>query len=193
MKKITYFLLLLMSFFVINSCSNEREGEDGINKNSKIKFEKVSIIEQDGLHAESKYIDTKLKNVLENNIVIKDSKNVILANITTKVVANPDINLYSEDIPKDLNLDIYVYEGKQLAYTSGFRNGKKIDKVINKAFKREAVLEKYPCSFSGNLDCVDDRITDMSTWEYIRCLATADICYASQWIICVKYTCYGIR
>jgi hypothetical protein len=205
MKLLKLNSILLLVMLILNSCNGEDEsvhkkeinsieksGSTTAKTNSRNSsdFENVYTITEDGLTYESKNVTTELQNERINNLVVKDSKGDILLNITTKVVANPDVNLYTDEFSDDTDLDVYIYEGENLVYQTAARNGMFLSEASY--LVDDYSNGKYKCSFSGNLQCVDDRLTSMSVSQYLHCLWTAEICYASQWIICVKANCYGI-
>lgn len=144
----------------------------------------------DDLIYETTMLETESQNVIRNSIVIKDLEERVLVNLTTVVTANdPEIDLYSEQLPEDMDLSVEMYEGETLVYTGAFVDGIMAPGTSRMAPNHPTAL--YPCSFSGNLQCVDDHITAMNCVDYVFCLASATKCYIKLWASCIHDNCYG--
>ena len=83
-----------------------------------------------------------------------------------------------------------VYNNGTIIYKLQVKDGKYYKSEILLNNNNDSEYSKvYPCNFSGNLHCVEDRIVAMNVVDYSFCLASAPYCYAQLWSSCIYDNC----
>lgn len=189
MKKTILFVGILLAAFslFLNSCRNE-EVQNGTPEQNGIVNQQYAFSK-----GELEFITTDLSNDGHQNIVNREikvfsnKKNREILNLKISIVADKDANFYNKTLKKDVNYIMTVSNNGNDVYRAVVKNGKYYSSQI--LYNVNAKSAKEPCTFKGNLKCVDDKLKEMNWFDYGICCATAPACYAQTWGSCIVDNC----